>query len=74
MWVNRFLFSRDAGPDAQDVYALQLADRSIYLRFFSSVLHLRGPETMRQPIVSENVLCWNGEVFGGLPVSAKANI
>ncbi|KAJ2609070.1 hypothetical protein EV177_004649 [Coemansia sp. RSA 1804] len=42
--------------------------------FGAHVLHLRGPETQSQPIVSKDtgdVLCWNGEVFGGLDVGAR---
>lgn len=39
------------------------------LRFFSSVLHLRGPSTFKQPVVdadSGDVFLWNGQVFEGL--------
>lgn len=39
------------------------------LTFFSSVLHLRGPSAVVQPVVDEesgDVFCWNGQVFEGL--------
>ncbi|KAJ2217013.1 hypothetical protein EV179_000780 [Coemansia sp. RSA 487] len=44
------------------------------IKFGAHVLHLRGPETQSQPIVSkdaEDVLCWNGEVFGGIDVGSR---
>jgi asparagine synthetase B (glutamine-hydrolysing) len=39
--------------------------------FFGAVLHLRGKENVPQPLVDErkDVLCWNGEIFGGIEVS-----
>lgn len=56
------------GPDAKGEY-LDIDDaRSI--RFFSTVLHLRGEECVQQPLVNERyVLQWNGEVYDGLDVS-----
>jgi asparagine synthetase B (glutamine-hydrolysing) len=36
--------------------------------FGASVLHIQGTHITRQPYidVDENILCWNGEVFGGI--------
>lgn len=41
------------------------------MQFFGAVLHLRGPQTVPQPLVDkrQDVLCWNGEIFGGIEVS-----
>ncbi|EJT98955.1 hypothetical protein DACRYDRAFT_56765 [Dacryopinax primogenitus] len=62
----------DPGPDHQAEHTVNLAlpGCSVKLRFFSSVLHLRGeltPQPLRL-VAGGDVLCWNGEVFEGLPV------
>jgi asparagine synthetase B (glutamine-hydrolysing) len=57
------------GPDAQQLKQSQY--QAFTLRFFSSVLHLRGPDTVSQPLYNAStgdILCWNGEVFSGLDV------
>ncbi|KAI9506603.1 asparagine synthase-domain-containing protein, partial [Coemansia spiralis] len=50
------------------------AQQNIVIKFGAHVLHLRGLETQSQPIVdkeSKDVLCWNGEVFGGLDIGSN---
>lgn len=43
-----------------------------WLCFLSTVLHLRGSETVAQPLASERfVLQWNGEVYSGLDVRGR---
>ncbi|KAG1543147.1 hypothetical protein G6F51_006847 [Rhizopus arrhizus] len=60
------------GPDSQLLKQLNVKDST--LQFFSTVLHLRGPDVVPQPIEdSENILCWNGEIFGGLQVEHGQN-
>ncbi|SAM05687.1 hypothetical protein [Absidia glauca] len=62
------------GPDAQQLKQAQCQDFT--MRFFSSVLHLRGPDTVSQPLYNTStgdILCWNGEVFSGLKVPFGAN-
>lgn len=64
------------GPDCQNLHRLTtrgISQQNVHLQFYSTVLHLRGPEPVLQPRVnalSGNTLCWNGEIFGGLNVSA----
>ena len=42
---------------------------SLRLRFFASVLHLRGTHIQIQPFrEGHDILCWNGEIFDGLEV------
>lgn len=62
------------GPDAQNLHRVQIDDaqnvEQLTSQFYSTVLHLRGPEVVPQPRISKgDVLCWNGEIFGGIPVS-----
>lgn len=67
LWV---FFS--VGPDAQ--HLKQVNNDQLTLQFFSTVLHLRGPEVVPQPRFNPdtgNVLCWNGEIFGGIQVNRK---
>lgn len=55
---------RNRGPDAQK--GIRVLHENVVLDFYVSVLHLRGPETVIQPLQCPNsgdVLCWNGEVF-----------
>ncbi|KAI9468939.1 MAG: asparagine synthase-domain-containing protein [Benjaminiella poitrasii] len=62
------------GPDAQNLHEVQTchcSNEDLLLQFFSTVLHLRGPEVVPQPqynAQSGNVLCWNGEIFGGIDI------
>ncbi|KAI8378805.1 asparagine synthase-domain-containing protein, partial [Choanephora cucurbitarum] len=59
-------------PDAQQLIQLQTGHH--HLQFYSTVLHLRGPDVVPQPLCrSNNVLCWNGEIFDGLPVPVGQN-
>ncbi|GAA5808404.1 hypothetical protein MFLAVUS_001795 [Mucor flavus] len=62
------------GPDAQ--HLKQVNNDQLTLQFFSTVLHLRGPEVVPQPRFNPdtgNVLCWNGEIFGGIQVACGQN-
>ncbi|KAF8331070.1 asparagine synthase-domain-containing protein [Cantharellus anzutake] len=45
------------------------------LDLFASVLHLRGDHIVDQPHENESgdVLCWNGEIFQGIPVNSEEN-
>lgn len=45
------------------------------MEFFGAVLHLRGVNVVQQPLVDkrQDVLCWNGEIFGGIDVAADEN-
>ncbi|KAL1762472.1 asparagine synthase-domain-containing protein [Schizophyllum commune] len=60
------------GPDAQITREVR-ADH-IDLTFYSSELRLRGDAPVVQPHEGEgNILCWNGEVFDGLNMTATEN-
>ncbi|KAL1682000.1 asparagine synthase-domain-containing protein [Schizophyllum commune] len=60
------------GPDAQRTREVR-ADH-IDLTFYSSELRLRGDAPVVQPHEGEgNILCWNGEVFDGLNMTATEN-
>ncbi|KAF1318456.1 Vacuolar protein sorting-associated protein 33a, partial [Globisporangium splendens] len=65
------------GPDHVDKRIIALTPRHHQhqhkhapydLTVYASVLHLRGDALFPQPVVDAdgNVLCWNGEVFGGV--------
>jgi len=64
------------GPDSCETHQLTIKPRipdnvdSLVLTFFGSVLHLRGQNVTRQPLVNKegDVLLWNGEIFGGIEV------
>lgn len=58
---------RQRGPDHQAERHLATAS-GWALALHAAVLHLRGPRLVAQPVEDRagNVLCWNGEVFGGL--------
>lgn len=71
-WDTLAEINTHRGPDAQQSHGLHVGDR--HLQFFSSVLHLRGPDTVAQPLCSQgNVLCFNGEIFSGLPMTLQQN-
>jgi asparagine synthetase B (glutamine-hydrolysing) len=58
---------RQRGPD--HLGARHLSTPSGWdMALHSAVLHLRGPKMVAQPVedTEGGVLCWNGEVFGGL--------
>ncbi|KAI9294938.1 hypothetical protein K502DRAFT_365425 [Neoconidiobolus thromboides FSU 785] len=65
------------GPDAQDEYKLNINinNKTIEILFYGFVLHLRGDNVVKQPIVNDrgDVLCFNGEIFGGLKVNEHEN-
>eukprot|EP01130_Rhizamoeba_saxonica_P012386 TRINITY_DN5208_c0_g1_i3.p1 TRINITY_DN5208_c0_g1~~TRINITY_DN5208_c0_g1_i3.p1 ORF type:complete len:566 (-),score=130.31 TRINITY_DN5208_c0_g1_i3:151-1848(-) len=60
------------GPDHFERKDIQLGPSN--LSFLSSVLHLRG-NPVQQPLSdnSGNVMLWNGEIFGGIPVDIDQN-
>ncbi|KAJ1986225.1 hypothetical protein GGI25_006391 [Coemansia spiralis] len=86
-WDNLTLANRHRGPDSHNELTVALVDsnsgdtsdyayaqQNIVIKFGAHVLHLRGLETQSQPIVdkeSKDVLCWNGEVFGGLDIGSN---
>jgi asparagine synthetase B (glutamine-hydrolysing) len=59
------------GPDGLSTCSFQYASGTNWLvRASSSVLHLRGPNTVVQPLENDRfILQWNGEVYDGIPVS-----
>ncbi|KAL1738835.1 asparagine synthase-domain-containing protein, partial [Schizophyllum fasciatum] len=61
-----------AGPDAQRACTMYINDTKLV--FYASELRLRGDNPVVQPHEGDgNVLCWNGEIFGGLDVSPHEN-
>lgn len=61
------------GPDASNTLSLKVSTdegTKLELRFFGSVLHMRGDKVTPQPLVSiaGDVLLWNGEIFDGVEV------
>lgn len=62
------------GPNCSENLTIKGSDCCYQCLLSAHVLHLRGILTP-QPIRDElgNVLLWNGEVFGGLPVSPDEN-
>ncbi|KDQ63848.1 hypothetical protein JAAARDRAFT_203227 [Jaapia argillacea MUCL 33604] len=55
---------------------MQTPSREAHLVFFASELRLRGDKPIVQPhtVTPEgDVLCWNGEIFEGLDISAQEN-
>lgn len=65
------------GPDAQNSHSVTIGQDStgneLQMVFFGAVLHLRGKKNVPQPLVDDrkDVLCWNGEIFGGIEVSPQ---
>ncbi|GJE85961.1 asparagine synthetase domain-containing protein [Phanerochaete sordida] len=61
------------GLDAQETVVQNICGLS--LTYFASELRLRGDAYIAQPHRDEqgNILCWNGEIFEGLEVSADEN-
>jgi asparagine synthetase B (glutamine-hydrolysing) len=57
------------GPDASGTIDVTVHN-GLITTLFASVLHMRGDECVLQPVVSRDgsVLCWNGEVFGGIDI------
>ncbi|KAJ3718253.1 asparagine synthase-domain-containing protein [Lentinula raphanica] len=61
------------GPDARKSCCISF--HSLSLELFSSELRLRGNARVVQPHQNTygDILCWNGEIFSGLDVSADEN-
>ncbi|KAK9767775.1 hypothetical protein K7432_002158 [Basidiobolus ranarum] len=71
-WESLALANQKRGPDSQSLVTQTLNE--VALHWYGAVLHLRGEYNVPQPIVeSENVLCWNGEIFNGLEVPVDSN-
>ncbi|KAI8335922.1 asparagine synthase-domain-containing protein [Chlamydoabsidia padenii] len=73
-WDALKVLNTKRGPDAQQIRQTQCQAYS--LRFFSSVLHLRGPDTVSQPLYNSttgDIFSWNGEVFNGLEIPFGVN-
>ncbi|KAF7721701.1 hypothetical protein EC973_004290 [Apophysomyces ossiformis] len=74
IWNELEALNTKRGPDSQKLQRISID--SITLDFFSTVLHLRGPHVVSQPIHSKktgDILCWNGEIFGGLDIHLDQN-
>lgn len=64
---------RRRGPDACHVTNFGIPNQ-YSIRFVSSVLHLRGRDTVAQPVESANfILQWNGEIYDGINVALHEN-
>ncbi|KII93359.1 hypothetical protein PLICRDRAFT_35559 [Plicaturopsis crispa FD-325 SS-3] len=74
------------GPDAQRTHRIAISGENVLesagtsdgpplsLEFFASELKLRGDAPVVQPHTQDgNVLCFNGEIFEGLDISAHEN-
>ncbi|KAK4050812.1 hypothetical protein OIV83_003234 [Microbotryomycetes sp. JL201] len=66
------------GPDAHQTVIKRVKSKSGLeweMRFYASVLHMRGNEVTVQPFRADNgdVFLWNGEVFEGLSVAPHEN-
>ena len=59
------------GPDFQQ--EMKVIKKNYKLKFFSSVLSLRGKETIQPITKNSNSLQFNGEIFGGISVKDDEN-
>ncbi|GIL75971.1 hypothetical protein Vretifemale_5661 [Volvox reticuliferus] len=66
---------RSRGPDFLGSQSVEVRDVACRLQFIASLLQLRGIKPGRSPGVSADghILCFNGEVFGGLDVPPGEN-
>ncbi|KAI0223842.1 hypothetical protein L0F63_002261, partial [Massospora cicadina] len=80
--LERLTKSLSVGPDASSSTRVIYTSRArvgagcLQLGFWGHTLFLRGVRPTPQPLshpVTSDVLCWNGEVFGGLQVEPQAN-
>ncbi|KAJ9079537.1 hypothetical protein DSO57_1034493 [Entomophthora muscae] len=76
--MNAMLSNR--GPDVSSfgsaLYSSSAGSPKVLLGFWGHTLFLRGTQATRQPLVhpkTGDMLCWNGEVFGGLEVPLESN-
>ena len=61
---------KNRGPDHVNKIRLELelsCDKKIYVTFLGCVLWLQGSQLTTQPVTDsdENILIWNGDIFGG---------
>ncbi|KIL70625.1 hypothetical protein M378DRAFT_183249 [Amanita muscaria Koide BX008] len=70
------------GPDAQNEHRICIQGHrespnlksTISISFVASELRLRGESFITQPHLKVgNILCWNGEIFDGIPISLDEN-
>lgn len=60
------------GPDYNSEHRHEIC--GYHLRFYASVLHLRGDSITKQPLRRDgNILLWNGEIYDGLEISNDEN-
>ncbi|TEB39164.1 hypothetical protein FA13DRAFT_1725127 [Coprinellus micaceus] len=75
------IYKAEKGPDYQSSVVTGLSNEDpqnpkpiFNAEFFGAELHLRGDDAVQQPHRKDgNILCWNGEIFGGIEVSAQEN-
>jgi len=76
------LYISSRGPDSIQTHTVHLPPlnstsqtTNLTVTFTSSVLHLRGPAITVQPLISQsgNILCWNGEIWKGIPIQDCEN-
>lgn len=68
IWSDLTVANSRRGPDSHQEITITVGQK-FRVRIGAHVLHLRGQHTYCQPLTDSNtgdVLCWNGEVFGGL--------
>ncbi|KAM0790810.1 hypothetical protein ACM66B_004656 [Microbotryomycetes sp. NB124-2] len=78
MWTVLTEAVKPRGPDSHQTVIKRLKSKSGVeweMRFFASVLHMRGEHVTVQPFRADNgdVFLWNGEVFDGLEVQSHEN-
>ncbi|BGP57132.1 hypothetical protein JCM8202v2_004772 [Rhodotorula sphaerocarpa] len=77
-WERYTQAVKDRGPDASGECTRQVDHddgSKLELRFYGSVLHMRGDTVTPQPLIapSGDALLWNGEIFDGLEVDEHEN-
>ncbi|KAJ3029491.1 UNVERIFIED_CONTAM: Asparagine synthetase domain-containing protein 1 [Siphonaria sp. JEL0065] len=84
LWDHLTMMVARRGPDAQKTVNFTIpittaATKPLVASLFTSVLHLRGMDTVAQPLTdpeSGSLFCWNGELFNeeaGLQVDEKTS-
>ncbi|TFK76894.1 hypothetical protein BDN72DRAFT_884541 [Pluteus cervinus] len=86
-WESLVGYNAKRGPDSQNSVHVSLSKDGVEhvdgdgqssprlsLGFFASELQLRGSSTVVQPhTLDGDILCWNGEIFDGMEISADEN-
>lgn len=80
LWRNLQQANFARGPDAQNEHRICIQGHrespksTISISFVASELRLRGESFITQPhLKAGNILCWNGEIFDGMPISLNEN-